>query len=421
MSRLELIPKYPREKQIMLNVNGDEAVAYAVKQSYVDVVAAYPITPQTIIVEKFSEFVANGEVHTEFVAVESEHSAMSACVGAAAAGARAFTATSAQGLALMVEILYIASGLRLPMVLAVVNRALSAPINIHNDHADAYLMRDAGWVMLFAENVQEAYDTTIQAFKISEHPEVQLPVSVHIDGFFLSHTLENIHVLPDQAVYEFLGGPRKLAKVKVDYYDEEVDYALDPARPLSMGNLALYDYYFEMKIPQLKAMEKAVEVIKQVNEEWYQLTGRKYGNGLVDPYMVEDADIVIVAMGSSTGTIRSVVKKYREKGVKIGVLRIRSFRPFPHKDVRELLKDAKLVAVMDKAIGPGQYGALYLDIAATLYHEKNRPVLIDYVYGLGGRDLSPSMIEEMINQLLKDLERGYVPEEERFRFIGVRA
>ena len=420
MSELELVPKYPREKQTMINVNGDEAIAYAVKQSYVDVVAAYPITPQTIIVEKFSEFVANGETHTEFVAVESEHSAMSACVGAAASGARAFTATSSQGLALMVEVLYIASGLRLPMVLAVVNRALSAPINIHNDHSDAYLMRDAGWIMLFAENVQEAYDTTIQAFKISEHPDVQLPASVHIDGFFLSHTLENIYTLPDEAVYDFLGGPRKIAKVRVDYFDEEVNYALDPARPLSIGNLALYDYYFEIKVPQVLSMRKAEEVIKEVNEEWYKLTGRKYGNGLVDPFMVEDADIVIIAMGSSAGTVRSVVKKYREKGVKVGLLRIRSFRPFPHRDIVELLSGSKLVAVMDKGIGPGQYGALYLDVAASLYHSKSKPILVDYVYGLGGRDLSPEMVEQMINNLLKDLEKGYILEEERLRFLGVR-
>ncbi|MEM1529293.1 MAG: transketolase C-terminal domain-containing protein, partial [Desulfurococcaceae archaeon] len=409
MSKAELVPVYPREKQIMVNVNGDEAVAYAVKQSYVDVVAAYPITPQTIIVEKFSEFVANGEVHTEFIAVESEHSAMSACVGAAAAGARSFTATSSQGLALMVEILYIASGLRLPTVLAVVNRALSAPINIHNDHSDAYLMRDSGWIMLFVENVQEAYDTTIQAFKISEHPEVQLPVSVHLDGFFLSHTMENIYMLPDEAVYEYLGGPRKLVKVRIDYYDEEVDYVLNPARPLSIGNLALYDYYFEIKMPQVKAMEKAEEVIKEVNEEWYKLTGRRYGNGLVEPFKVDDADIVIVAMGSSVGTIRTVVKKYREKGVKVGLLKIRSYRPFPYKDLNELLGNAKVVAVMDRGIGPGSLGALYLDVASALYHGNSRPLLVNYVYGLGGRDLSPSMVIQMINQLVKDLERGYIP------------
>lgn len=420
MDKLELVPRYPVEKQLMLNVNGDEAVAYAVKQSYVDVVAAYPITPQTIIVERFSEFVANGEVHTEFVAVESEHSAMSACVGAAATGARAFTASSSQGLALMVEILYIASGLRLPIVLAVVNRALSAPINIHNDHSDAYLMRDSGWIMLFVENVQETYDTTIQAFKIAEHPDIQLPASIHLDGFFLSHTMENIHVLPDDVVYEFLGGPRKLVRLRVDYYDEEVDYALDPARPLSFGPLALYDYYFEIKMPQILAMRKAEEVIKEVNEEWYKLTGRKYGNGLVDSFMVEDSDIVIVAMGSSAGTIRDVIKKYREKGVKVGLLKIRSYRPFPERDVRELLKDSKLVAVMDRGIGPGSYGALYQDVIATLYHGRNRPILVNYIYGLGGRDLSPDLVAKTIEQLVRDYEKGYVPDEERLRFVGVR-
>lgn len=420
MSRLEVIPKYPRERQIMINLNGDEAVAYAVKQSYVDVVAAYPITPQTIIVEKFSEFVANGEVHTEFIAVESEHSAMSACVGAAAAGARAFTATSSQGLALMVEIMYIASGLRLPVVQAIVNRALSSPINIHNDHSDAYLMRDSGWIMLFAENVQEAYDTVIQAFKIAEHPDVQLPTSVHLDGFFLSHTLENIYILPDEAVYEFLGGPRKPSKVKVDYYDEEVEYALNPARPLSFGNLALYDYYFEIKMSQIMAMKKAEEVIKKVNEEWYELTGRRYGNGLVDPYSVEDSEIVIVSMGSSAGTIRSVLERYREEGYRVGLLRIRSYRPFPQTYVAEALKNAKLVAVMDKGIGPGQYGPLYLDVISTLYHSNHKPLTVNYIYGLGGRDLSPDLVEKMLDQLYRDLERGYIPEHERLRFLGVR-
>ncbi|MEM4440323.1 MAG: transketolase C-terminal domain-containing protein [Desulfurococcaceae archaeon] len=420
MSLVEVVPKCPREKQQLINVNGDEAVAYALKQCYVDVVSAYPITPQTIIVEKFSEYVADGEVHTEFIAVESEHSAMSACVGAAATGARVFTATSSQGLALMVEILYIASGLRLPIVMAVVNRALSAPINIHNDHSDAYLMRDSGWIMLFAENVQETYDTTIQAFRIAEHEEVQLPVSVHLDGFFLSHTLENIYVLPDNVVYEFIGGPRKVAKVRVDYYDEDVDYALNPARPLTMGPLALYDYYFEMKIPQFKAMEKAEKVIREVNEEWYKLTGRRYGNGLLEPYAVEDADVVIVAMGSSAGTIRSVVKKYREKGVKVGLLRVRSYRPFPRKDLKELLANASIVAVMDKGYSPGSYGPLYLDVLATIYTSKNKPLAVNYVYGLGGRDLPPSTVARMIDQLLDDLKRGYIPEEERVRFLGVR-
>ncbi|MEM2579441.1 MAG: pyruvate ferredoxin oxidoreductase, partial [Desulfurococcaceae archaeon] len=304
-------PKVPLEKQKVMPVNGDEAVAYAVKQCLVDVVAAYPITPQTIIVERFSEFVANGEVKTQYVPVESEHSAMSACIGAAAAGARAFTSTSAQGLALMWENLYIASGLRLPIVMAVVNRALSAPINIHCDHSDAYGMRDSGWIQLFVENSQEAYDTTIQAFKIAEHPEVQLPVAVNLDGFFLSHTLENVYMLPDEEVHNFLGGYRKPVKTYIDYLNREVEYKLDPANPLSIGPLDLYDYYFEHKMPQVEAMRKASDVVREVNEEWRELTGRSYGDGVIDSYAVEDADVVAIVLGSSAGTMKYVASVMR--------------------------------------------------------------------------------------------------------------
>lgn len=416
MSKLEV--KYPSHMQEILNVNGDEAVAYAVKQSLVDVVSAYPITPQTIIVEKFSEFVADGLVHTEFVPVESEHSAMSACVGAAAAGARTFTATSSQGLALMVEIVYIASALRLPIVMAVANRALSAPINIHNDHSDAYLMRDAGWVQLFAENVQETYDTTIQAFKIAEDERVLLPVAVNLDGFFLSHTLENIRVLPDDAVAEFLGGYRKVAKLRVDYYDEQVPHMLNPARPLTFGSLDLYDYYFEHKVQQIEAMKNVPAVVREVNEKWFALTGRKYGDGVIDAYGVEDAEIVIVAMGSGAGTVRSVVKKYREKGEKLGLLRIRMFRPFPYEEVKGLLKDVKAVAVMDKGIGPGSFGALYQDVVSSLYDLGSRPLTVDYVYGLGGRDLTPELVKKMIEQVKEDVKTGQV--KEKIRYLGVR-
>ncbi|WP_042667943.1 pyruvate ferredoxin oxidoreductase [Desulfurococcus amylolyticus] len=418
MEKTVFKPKIPIEKQVLTTANGDEAVAYAVKQSYVDVVAAYPITPQTIIVEKYSEFVNDGLVHTEFIPVESEHSAMSACVGAAAAGARAFTATSSQGLALMVEIVYIASALRLPIVMAVVNRALSAPINIHNDHSDAYLMRDSGWIQLFVENVQETYDTTIQAFKIAEDPRVQLPVAVNLDGFFLSHTLENFYMLPDDTVYEFLGGPRKLVNVKVDYFSEEVPLVLNPARPLTFGSLDLYDYYFEHKVQQVEAMKNVPPVVREINEEWYKLTGRRYGDGVVDAYGVEDADIVIVAMGSGAGTIRSVVKKLREKGEKIGLLKIRMFRPFPYSDIAEILSGAKIVAVMDKAIGPGSFGALYEDIAVSLYDLDERPLLLDYIYGLGGRDLPPSLVYRMIEEVKKDLESKSV--ERKIRYLGVR-
>ncbi|OYT40371.1 MAG: pyruvate ferredoxin oxidoreductase [Desulfurococcales archaeon ex4484_58] len=410
--------KVPLEKQTLLNVNGDEAVAWAVKQSLVDVVAAYPITPQTIIVERFSEFVANGEVHTEFVAVESEHSAMSACVGAAAAGARAFTATAANGLALMWEILYIAASLRLPIVLAVVNRALSAPINIHCDHNDAYGMRDAGWIQLFVENVQEAYDTTIQAFRIAEDERVLLPVAVNLDGFFLSHTLENIRILPDEVVHEFLGGYRKIPKVKVDYLEDEVPLVLNPARPLSFGPLDLYDYYFEHKMHQIEAMKNVPEVVREVNQEWYEISGRKYGDGVLETLYVEDADVIITVLGSTAGTVKHVVRKFRRDGKKVGVVRIRMFRPFPHREIAEVLKNAKVIGVMDRGISFGSYGQSYLEINSSLYDYKEKPMLVNYVYGLGGRDASPELIEKMINELLSDAERGYV--ENKLRFLGVR-
>ena len=418
MAQALVKPKIPVEKQVLMTVNGNEAVAYAVKQSLVDVVAAYPITPQTIIVEKFSEFVANGEVDTVFVPVESEHSAMSACVGAAAAGARVFTATSSQGLALMVEILYIASALRLPIVMAVVNRALSAPINIHNDHSDAYLMRDAGWIQLFAENVQEAYDTTIQAFKIAEDERVLLPVAVNLDGFFLSHTLENIRMLPDESVREFLGGYRRVSKVKVDYYDEEVPLALNPARPLTFGSLDLYDYYFEHTVQQVEAMKNVPEVVREVNEEWFKLTGRRYGDGIMDGYGIEDADIILLAMGSGAGTMRSVVRKLRREGLRVGLLKLRMFRPFPFKDIADKLKNAKLVAVMEKGISPGSYGPLFLEVNTALYQLKERPMLVNYIYGLGGRDLVPDMVENMVKGLFKELETGLV--QPRLRYLGVR-
>jgi len=413
------VPKIPLEKQVRMAVNGDEAVAYAAKHSLVDVVAAYPITPQTIIVEKFSEFVADGEVHTEFVPVESEHSAMSAVVGAAAAGARAFTATASQGLALMWEILYIASSLRLPIVLAVANRALSAPINIHCDHSDAMGARDSSWIQLYVENTQEAYDTTIQAFKIAEDPEVLLPVMVNLDGFVLSHTLEDIYMLPEEEVHKFLGGYRKVTgRTYVDYLGKEVEVKLDPANPQSFGPLDLYDYYFEHKVPQIEALKKAKEVVKRVNEEWYELTGRKYGDGVIDAWGVEDADIVVTVLGSTAGTVRHVAKQLRKEGVKVGVVRIRLYRPFPFEEVADAIKGAKVVGVMDRALSFGSFGPSYLDIAAALYGLRERPLLVNYVYGLGGRDVPPSLVRKMFEELIEIGKKGEVGKP--LKLLGVR-
>ncbi len=411
-------PKVPLEEQKLIAVNGDQAVAYAAKQCLVDVVAAYPITPQTIIVEKFSEFVADGEVHTEFVPVESEHSAMSACVGAAAAGGRAFTATAANGLALMWEILYIAASLRLPIVLAVANRALSAPINIHCDHSDAMGMRDSGWIQIFVENSQEAYDSVIQAFKIGEDPRVLLPVAVNLDGFFLSHTLENIRMLPDEVVHEFLGGYRKVAKTYMDYLGKEVEVKLDPANPLSFGPLDLYDYYFEHKMHQVEAMKRVPEVVREVHDEYAALSGRSYGDGILVPYGIEDADVIVTVLGSTAGTVRSIAKKLRKKGYKVGTIRIRLFRPFPFEELKEMLKGAKVVGVMDRAISFGSYGPSFLEINTALYDLKEKPLLVNYVYGLGGRDAPPELIEKMFMELLEVAKTGVV--KEKLRFLGVR-
>ena len=408
-----------RTQEIVMGLNGNEAVAWAVKQCNVDVVAAYPITPQTIIVEKFSEFVANGEVNTEFVPVESEHSALSACVGAAAVGARAFTATASQGLALMWEILYIAAGLRLPIVMAVVNRALSAPINIHCDHSDAMGARDSGWVQLYVEDSQEAYDTVIQAFRIAEHPDVLLPVMVNLDGFFLSHTLQDVRILPDEVVKKFVG-TRDPIKIKVPYLgDKEIPLVLDGETPITLGPLALPDYYFEHKMPQVEAMEKAKEVIKEVNEEYARLSGRKYGNGLTVAYGLDDAEVAVVLLGSAAGTVRYVARELRKEGYKVGVLRIRAFRPFPVEDVVEKLSNVKVVCVMDRAISYGARGGpLFMEVRSAFYDSPEKPIILNYIYGLGGRDLPPAVARKIFLELLDIAETGRV--KQLINYVGVR-
>ncbi len=404
-------------EQRVMALNGDEAVAWAVKQCNVDFVAAYPITPQTLIVERFSEFVANGEVKTEFVAVESEHSALSACIGAAAVGARAFTATAANGLALMWEIVYIASSLRLPIVMAIVNRALSGPICIHCDHGDSMGCRDAGWIQIYCEDSQEVYDTIIQAFRIGEHPKVQLPVMVMLDGFVLSHTLQNVSLLPDEVVRQFVGY-RKPVEIEVPYLGK-VPMILDPDNPLTFGPLDLYDYYFEHKMQQHEAMKNARPVIKQVNEEYYKISGRKYGDGFIDCYGVEDADVATIVLGSTAGTVRSVVKKLREKGYKVGVVRLRTFRPFPAEEIIEALKHVKVIGVLDRSGPFGGFGApVFLETRAAFYDQADRPIIVNYVYGLGGRDMHPGLIKQVYDDLLKILETRRV--ERIVKFIGVR-
>jgi len=402
-------------------LNGDEAAAWAAYHVEPDVVAAYPITPQTIIVERFSEFVADGLVRTEFVSVESEHSAMSACVGAAAAGGRAFTATAANGLQLMNEILYIASTLRLPIVMAIANRAVSGPINIHCDHTDAMNVRDAGWVMLFCEDAQEVYDTIIQAFKIAENPNVLLPVMVSFDGFLISHTAQKVKVFKDPSVVreKFLGGPRKPAKIKL--MGHEVELSLNPKNPIpvTFGPLDLYDYYFEHKRQQSLAMQNAYEVVKEVHEEYARLSGRRYGDGVTVPYRLEDAEIAVVAMGSAPGTMRYVIDEMRDEGIKIGLLRIRLFRPFPYRDIIEKLRNVKVVGVFDRAQDQGMMGGpLFLETRAALYELESRPKVVNYVFGLGGRDAPPEMFREAFDELV-GINKGTIKPFIR-KYIGVR-
>jgi pyruvate ferredoxin oxidoreductase alpha subunit len=404
-------------KQQVLALNGDEAVAYAAKQSDVDVVAAYPITPQTIIVERFSEYVANGEVDTEFVCTESEHSALTACLAASVTGARAFTASASAGLALMHEMLFVTSGCRAPVVMAIANRALSAPLNIHGDHSDAMVERDSGWIQIYVENAQEAYDSIIQAFKIAENPEVLLPVIVGLDGFTLSHTLENVEVLSEEVVKEFVG-TRPVRSV-VNHEGKTVPFRLDPENPMTMGPMAMPNYYFEFKRQQEEAMRKALETIPQVNEEYAQMSGRRYGDGLLDPYNLEDAEIVVICLGSTAGTVKTVVDDLREEDVKAGLLRIRALRPLPAEGIVNALEKVKAVAVMDRSMSfGGAGGPVFHEIRHALYDSPRHPHIVNHIYGLGGRDTSPMQIRRVYEDLQSIVKTNRV--ENPIQYVGLR-
>jgi pyruvate ferredoxin oxidoreductase alpha subunit len=404
-------------KQKLLAMSGDEAVAYAAKQSKVDVVAAYPITPQTIIVEKFSEYVHDGEVDTEFVCTESEHSALTACLAASATGARTFTASASAGLALMHEILYVTSGCRAPVVMAIANRALSAPINIHCDHSDSMVERDACWIQIYVENSQEAYDSIIQAFRIAEHPDVLLPVMVMLDAFFLSHTLESVNVFSDVNVQKFVG-TRKLPFV-ITHENKQAPFKLDPQTPMTMGPLDLYDYYFEHKRQQEEAMQKAPQIIRQIHDEYGKISGRRYGDGLIDPYRLEDAEIAAVCIGSTAGTVKTVVDQLRARGIKAGMLRLRAYRPLPTENIVGALKNVKAIAVMDRSNSFGALGGpMFHEMRHIFYDAPTHPHLVNYVYGLGGRDMPQKLIDKIYQDLSETLRTNRV--EKLVQFIGVR-
>jgi pyruvate ferredoxin oxidoreductase alpha subunit len=373
-----------------------------------DVVAAYPITPQTSTVQTFSQYVADGLVDTEFVTVESEHSAMSACVGAAAAGARVMTATSSAGLALMWEIVYVAASNRLPIVMLVANRALSAPINIHCDHSDSMGARDAGWIQIFSENPQESYDNMIQAVRIGEHPDVLLPVMVCHDGFITSHGLERVEIFGEEEIREFIGT-----------YEPQVTTLLDIDNPVTYGPLDFYDYYYEHKRQQVEGMEHAQPVIMEVGKEFGKKFGRSYG--LFETHRLEDAEAAIVVLSSTAGTTRVVVDRLREQGLKVGLLKPRVFRPFPAQELVEALAHVKAIGVMDRSISFGAMnnaGPLFLELCAALHIYGGDMPIVDYVFGLGGRDIGPSEIEQVAHDVLRMAETG--ERGEVVRYLGVR-
>ncbi len=369
-------------------LTGNSAVAIAMKQINPDVCAAYPITPSTQVIEDFSSYVADGAVDTELITVESEHSAMSACIGASAAGARVMTATSSQGLALMWEMLYIASGMRMPIVITNVNRALSSPINIHCDHSDSMGARDAGWIQLYSETVQEAYDNMFQAVRIAEDKRVLLPVMVCLDGFITSHAIENMSLIDDHDIRKFIG----------EYMPER--HLLDTDNPVTYGAMTLPDAYMVFKQQQSEAISRAKDVVKEVGAEFGRSFGRQYG--LFEAYRLEDAEAAIVIFSSAAGTTKVAVDELRKQGKKVGLLRPRLFRPFPFKELAAALKHLKAIAVLDRADSMSGFGGpLFNEMRSALYDLAERPKVIGRIFGLGGRDYKVkdaiSVFDELCN------------------------
>ena len=384
-------------------LTGNDAAATAFKQVNPDVAAVFPITPQTELMHMFAGFVADGLVDTELVTVESEHSAMSAAVGASAAGARTITATSSQGLALMWEIVYIAASLRLPIVMATVNRALSGPINIHCDHSDTMGARDSGWIQIFSENAQEAYDNIFQAFRIAEDHNILVPVMVTLDGFILSHTMETLELLPDDDVKKFVGDFRPATNL------------LDVEDPISIGPLHLTDFYFEAKRAQVEAMRRARRAILDVAEEWEKISGRKYG--YFEEYRLDDAEIAVVVLGSAAGTAKDACDQMRDEGVKAGVLKLRVYRPFPGEEITAALQHLKAVGVMDRSCSFGlEGGPLFNEVRAAAYDTDLK--LTGQIYGLGGRDITIDHIKGIYAELTKVADSGKI--DPLTWFVGVR-
>lgn len=377
----------------MVALTGNGAIATGMRQINPEVVAAYPITPSTDIMQQFASFVHDGKADTNLVTVESEHSAMSACIGAAAAGGRVMTATSSQGLALMWEMLYVASGDRLPIVLTDVNRALSSPINIHCDHSDSMGARDTGWIQLYSQNAQEAYDNLLQAVRISEHPDVRLPVMVCLDGFIISHSIENIRLLDDADARSFIG----------DYIPGPS--LLDLENPVTYGAIDLQDYYMEHKKAQAVAMESAKQVILDIGREFGNFTGRSYG--FFEAYRLDDAEVAVVVLNSAAGTMKVAVDTMRERGVKVGLLKPRVFRPFPAEEIAAALGHCKAVVVLDRCDSFGaQGGPLLMELRSALYECAKPPRVFGKVFGLGGRDFTMDDAIKVLEEVKETADTG---------------
>jgi len=406
MAKTATKPKATAKKAKTVAMTGNAGCALAMKQINPDVVAAYPITPQTTIVEEFANYVANGQVDTEYINVESEHSAMSACIGASAAGARVITTTSSQGLALMWEELSIASAMRLPIVMHNVNRALSGPINIHCDHSDSMGARDMGWVHLFSETAQESYDNTIIAMRVAEHEKVLLPVMVMHDGFITSHAIDRFDILEDEEVKKFVG----------EYETKRALLNMD--EPMTFGPFAMPAFYYEQRKALRVALDGAKDIVLKISKEYGKLSGRTYG--LFEEYRLDDAEIGIIVLGSTAGTARYAVDQARAKGIKVGLLKLRLFRPFPAEEIAAALSHLKAVAIMDRSDSAGALGGpVYMEVKAALYNSVKRPAIQGYVYGLGGRDTGPDQIETVINDAKKVAEGVEAPRE-TVTLIGVK-
>lgn len=386
--------------------DGNMAASHALRQAQVDVVAAYPITPSTPIVENYGNFMANGYVDGEYVMAESEHGAMSCCIGASAAGGRVATATSSQGFALMVETLYSASGMRLPILLNVVNRAVGAPLNVNGDHSDMYMGRDSGWIQIDCYNPQDVYDMNLVAFRVAEDHNVRLPAMVHQDGFMTSHTAQRVKTLPDDVAYNFVGEFNPMNDM------------LDLDNPVTHGVQTEEDWHFEHKARQHHALMTAVlPKIQEAFDDLEALTGRKYN--FVEAYNMDDAEVAIVCMGTSVETAYEVSKELREQGIKAGVVGIRVFRPFPLEQIAAVLKECKAIAILDRSSPNGTVGALYNEITGALFNSDTKAVVNNYIYGLGGRDLTKASINSIYRELQKNAEAGQLTTSLQ-QFIGLR-